>query len=153
MSRLAMALLVLALAACASTGVMHQPLPAEAARMQAMAYAFENRAGVDEAAIARLDRLVHAGLLRAGRVAAAGTAPGGRIQVTLTHYYMRADAARLIAGILAGRDRIASTVTLFGADGAQLASFEVETTNLSSFGSTQDLLQQHADDIVARLQG
>ena len=121
-------------------------------RMHAMAYTFENRAGADEAAIARLDRLVHAGLLRAGRVATAGTAPEGRIEVSLTHYYMRADAARLLAGILAGRDRIASTVTIFGAGGARLASFEVETTNLSSFGSTEDLLQQHADDIVARLQ-
>ena len=54
-------------------------------------------------------------------------------------------------GILAGRDRIASTVTVSAADGTPLGRYEVETRNLSAFGSTQGLIERHAEEVVARL--
>jgi hypothetical protein len=145
-------LLAFVVAACSTTGAGRSP-PALASDPSplARAYAFDNATDFDPATVARLDRAVHARLLTAGQVAPAGTPAVGRIEVRLTHLYLRSDTARFLAGILAGRDRIASTVTVSAADGAPLGRFEVETRNLSAFGSTQGLIERHAEEIVVRL--
>lgn len=149
MVRLAAALLALALGACATTSTVHQALVPAAGGTYA--YAFENNGGDDDlAGVARLARTIRDRLRDAGLLAADDT-PGGRVEVELTHYYVRSDATRVLAGILAGRDRIASRVTVLGADGAPVGGFEVETTNLSAFGSKDGLMAAHADEIVARL--
>ena len=152
MARLALLLLGVMLAACSTTGAGRPP-PAPAGDLAPLerAYAFVNATDFDAATVARLDRAVHARLLTAGQVAPAGTDAVGRIEVRLTHLYLRSDTARFLAGILAGRDRIASSVTVSAADGATLERFEVETRNLSAFGSTQGLIERHAEDIVTRL--
>lgn len=152
MARLALLLLGVMLAACSTTGAGRlPPAPAGDLAPLARAYAFVNATDFDAATVARLDRAVHARLLTAGQVAPAGTDAVGRIEVRLTHLYLRSDTARFLAGILAGRDRIASTVTVSAADGTPLGRYEVETRNLSAFGSTQGLIERHAEDIVARL--
>ena len=153
MIRITIPLLFLALAACSTTSTVEQPLPPQASQIHAYAYAFENNGGDDLEGIAKLDRLIHANLLRAGLVAAAGATTDGSVEVELTHYYVRSNAARFLAGILAGRDKIVSKVTVRDAGGVEVGSFEVETTNLSAWGSTQGLMEEHADEIVARLQG
>ena len=149
--RLAAALLFLALAACSTTSTVHQPVPPQATH--AYAYAFENNGGDDLEGIAKLDRMIHARLLVAGLVAATGEPSAGRVQVELTHYYVRSNAARFLAGILAGRDKIVSQVTVLDEAGKLVGSFDTETTNLSAGGSTEGLMEQHADEIVARLNG
>lgn len=145
-------LLVVALAACSTTSTVHKPVPPAVAQGQAYAYAFANSAGdEDPEGVARLDRLIHAGLLKAGLVATSGESRAGRVEVELTHYYVRSNAARFWAGILAGRDRIASRVTVRDERGAEIGSFDVETTNVSAWGGTQGLMEEHADEIVSRL--
>lgn|SRR5690606_660625 len=150
--RIALIALMLALVACSTVSTVHQPLPYAAAQGQGYAYAFANSAGDDDPeGVARLDRLIHAGLLKAGLVAASGESPVGRVEVELTHYHVRSNAARFWAGILAGRDKIASRVTVHDAAGAEIGSFDVETTNVSAWGSTQGLMEEHADEIASRL--
>lgn len=151
--RILMALLSLALAACSTTSTIDQPLPPQAPVAHVYSYAFENHNGEDIEGIAKLDRAIHAQLLRAGMVAQTGEAADGRMRVELTHYYVRSNAARFWAGILAGRDKIASRVTLRDAAGTELGSFEVETTNLSAWGSTEGLMDRHAEEIAARCKG
>lgn len=153
MTRTIAALLCLALAACSTTSTVRQPLPRQGTPVHAYAYHFENNGGDDLEGIARLDRLIHGRLLQAGLVAAAGESPVGSVKVDLTHYYVRSNAARFWAGIMAGRDKIISTVTVFDAAGTEIGSFEVETTNLSAWGSTEGLMEKHADEIVLRLKG
>lgn len=54
---------------------------------------------------------------------------------------------------MAGRDKIISHVRVLDTDGAQLASFEVESTNTTAWGTTGGLHQKHAEEIVLRLKG
>jgi hypothetical protein len=153
MIRVVIALLALALAACSTTSTVHQPLPPTASQVtvNAYAYAFENHGGDDLEGIDKLDRLIQGRLLQAGIVAGMGEPSSGRVQVDLTHYYVRSNGARFWAGIMAGRDKIVSEVEVFDDAGKQVGSFEVETTNLSAWGTTEGLMEKHADEIVARL--
>lgn len=62
-------------------------------------------------------------------------------------------ATRALVGIMAGRDKIISHVRVLDTGGAQLASFEVESTNTTAWGTTGGLHQKHAEEIVLRLKG
>lgn len=149
MARIAAALVFLALAACSTTSTVYQPLPSQTSALHDYAYSFQNNGGDDLEGIAKLDRLIHSHLLRAGLVAAADQSPVGRVEIELTHYYVRSNAARFWAGIMAGRDKIVSQVRVLDDAGKQVGSFEVETTNISAWGSTEGLMEKHADEIVA----
>lgn len=153
MIRIPAALLCLLLAACSTTSTVYQPLPPQGETVHAYAYSFENNGGDDPEGIAKLDRLIHARLLREGLVAGADADPDGSVNIDLTHYYVRSNAARFLAGIMAGRDKIVSRVTVLDAAGTEIGSFEVETTNMSAWGSTEGLMEKHAEEIVSRLRG
>jgi hypothetical protein len=154
MIRITAVLLCLALAACSTTSTVHQPLPQQqGSAVRAYAYSFENNGGDDLEGIATLDRLIRGRLVEAGLVAAAGASSQGSVKVNLTHYYVRSNAARFWVGIMAGRDKIVSQVTVLDDGGKQIGNFEVETTNISAWGRTQGLMEKHADEIVARLKG
>lgn len=138
---------MLVMTACSTTSTIHKahtPTPG-----QVYGYSFSNKGGDDLEGIARLDEVIQ------GRLREAGLLAGGeaeqRIEVVLTHYYVRSNAARFWAGIMAGRDKIASTVRIVAADGTTFGEFEVETTNLTGWGRTAGLMERHADEIVARL--
>lgn len=141
-------LLILGLAACTTTSTVHQHHAQPSGLVYA--YAFENNGGDDLEGIAHLARIIQDRLRDAGLLAA-GQSAHGRVEVELTHYYVRSNAARSWAGIMAGRDKIVSRVTVLDAEGVRVGSFEVETTNLTAWGSKDGLMEKHADEIVARL--
>lgn len=145
---LILSVLVLFLAACSTTSTVHQR-HAPAAAGQVYEYSFENQGGDDAEGIARLDGVIQDRLRQAGLLGGAGA--GQKIEVTLRHYYLRSNAGRFWAGIMAGRDKIISDVRIVGSDGAQGGSFQVETTNSTAWGSSDGLMQKHADEIVARM--
>lgn len=140
---------VLFLAACSTTSRVHQAHTPVAG--QVYAYSFSNQGGDDHEGIATLDSVIQGKLREAGLLA--GGASERKIEVVLKHYYVRSNGARFWAGIMAGRDKIISSVRIVGADGAQAGNFEVETTNTTAWGSTDGLMQKHADEIVARTLG
>lgn len=148
MIRLAAVLLSLTLASCTTTSTVHQQHAAPS--NQAYSYAFENKGGDDVEGIAQLDRLIQ-GRLRDAGLLAAGPDSDGRVEIELTHYYVRSNAARFWAGIMAGRDKIISQVTVLDAAGTRVGHFEVETTNISAWGTKDGLMEKHADEIVIRL--
>ena len=115
------------------------------------AYSFSNQGGDDHAGIATLDSVIQKTLREAGLLA--GSAGDRKIEVVLTHYYVRSNGARFWAGIMAGRDKIISNVRIVGTDGAQVGNFQVETTNTTAWGSSEGLMQKHADEIAARTLG
>ena len=136
------------LAACSTTSVVHQShAPASG---QAYGYAFANEGGDDLEGIAELDRTIQGRLREAGLLAGDTAAPM-KIDIVLKHYYLRSNGARFWAGIMAGRDKIISRVRVLGVDGAQVGSFDVETTNVSAWGTSGGLMERHADEIVAKL--
>lgn len=149
MRPIALALCVLLMAACSTTSRVHQAHAPAAG--QTYAYSFANQGGDDHEGIAKLDSVIQGELRKAGLLSS-GPADQ-KIEVVVKHYYVRHNAARFLVGIMAGRDKIVSRVRILGADGAQVGNFEVETTNTTAWGSTEGLMQKHAEEIVARTLG
>ncbi len=148
MPRTVALLLCLALAACSTTSTVLQPHAPAAG--QAYSLSFTNEGGDNIEGIAKLETIIQDKLREAGQLAGQGAAPA-KLDVVLKHYYLRSNATRFWAGIMAGRDKIISHVRILRADGTQDGSFEVETTNISAWGTSDGLMEKHADEIVARL--
>ena len=143
----ALAASILLLAACSTTSTVHQAHSAPAG--QTYAYSFSNQGGDDAEGIARLDGVIQSHLREAGLINAGGTNP--KIEVVLKHYYVRSNGARFWAGIMAGRDKIVSNVRVIDANGSQVGNFEVETFNSTAWGTTDGLMEKHAEELVAQL--
>jgi hypothetical protein len=139
----------IALLLCLTLACTLAPALAQDAPAKTYAYTFSNAGGDDEAGIARLDSFIQQRMRDAGLLA--DGAGAGKVEVTVTHYYARSDGARAWAGIMAGRDKVASTVRVLDAGGGVRETFEVESSNATAFGSTAGLHEKHADEIVARL--
>lgn len=146
---IALAATVVLLAACSTTSTVHQPHRAPAG--QSYAYSFANQGGDDHAGIARLDNVIQAHLREAGLITAG--AAEQKIEVVVKHYYVRSNGARFWAGIMAGRDKIVSNVRVVGGDGTQVGNFDVETFNSTAWGTTDGLMQKHAEELVSRIKG
>lgn len=147
--RIALLLVVVLLSACSTTSRVHQGHSGLSGK--SFEYQFVNRGGDNAEGIAELERVVQNQLRTQSFIHNGQSA--GRIEVTLTHYYMRHGATRALVGIMAGRDKIISHVRVLDTGGAQLASFEVESTNTTAWGTTGGLHQKHAEEIVLRLKG
>ncbi len=150
MARILAIVFCLALAACSTTSTVLQPGSAPAGLRYR--YALDNQAGADAEGRAALDAAIRTALGEAGLLADGG-GPAGRIEVTLTHYYMRSGGARFWVGVMAGRDKISSRVRVLDAGGRQVGSFEVESTNATAWGTTGGLMEKHAQELVARVRG
>lgn len=148
MPRVLVLLLCLVLGACSTTSTLHQAPERAVGRTYTLVFA--NQGGDDAEGIAALERTLRSRLDAAGLLGAGAAA---KLEVTLTHYYVRSNGARFWAGIMAGRDKIVSRVRIVGPDGRQAGSFDVESTNSTAWGTTDGLREKHADEIVARLQG
>ena len=62
---------------------------------------------------------------------------------------MRSEGARFFEGIFAGRDNIQSTVSIRDvANGRTLMQFTVESHNSLAVGTSQGLMEDHANEIV-----
>lgn len=147
--RIALLLVVLLLSACSTTSKVHQAHSGLQSR--SFDYQFTNRGGDNAEGVAELSRVIQNQLLTNGFIDN-GSATG-KIDVTLTHYYMRHGAARFLVGIMAGRDKVKSHVRVLDSSGATLAAFDVESTNTTAWGTTGGLHEKHAEQIVMRLKG
>lgn len=81
--------------------------------------------------------------------AAEGTPGAVHVRVTVTQYRMRHGAARALVGVMAGTDKVLSTVQVLDpASGHELGRLEVESGNATAVGSAGGLLRGHADEIA-----
>ncbi|ADV28434.1 hypothetical protein Psesu_2602 [Pseudoxanthomonas suwonensis 11-1] len=138
---------VVLLAACSTTSRVHQAH--SGLQGKTFDYRLVDRGGDNAEGVAELDRVIRNRLFSAGLVDQGASA--GAVEVTVTHYYVRHGAARALVGIMAGRDKIISHVRVLDPAGAVLASFEVESTNATAWGTTGGLHEKHADEILAQL--
>lgn len=85
-------------------------------------------------------------------LATAGDGSSRVLEVSILHYYMRHGAARALAGIMAGTDKVQSRVQIKDrATGQVLSEFNVESKNPTAWGTSKGMLEQHADKIVETL--
>lgn len=74
------------------------------------------------------------------------------LDVVVTNYTMRHGASRAMLGILAGSDKIQSTVQIKDrSNGAVLSEFTVESSNSTAWGTSRGTIEDHADKIVEML--
>jgi len=140
------------LAACSTTSTVQQPRSTSSAGTvgEKYRYTFVNEAGAESEGTGDLDAAIRTRMQAAGVLAGDG-APATPVEIAVTQYRMRSGGARFWAGAMAGRDIIRSRVRV--GDGGGDGSFEVETSNITAWGTTGGLLEKHADEIIARLQG
>lgn len=75
-----------------------------------------------------------------------------RIEIIFNNYNMRSGGARFVGGIFAGTDIIDTLVLVKNNDGNDiLGEFVVESKNNTAWGTSQGLIEGHADKIVKYL--
>lgn len=71
------------------------------------------------------------------------------VRITVTQYRMRHGAARALVGVMAGTDKVLSTVQILEpTTGQELGRLEVDSGNATAVGSAGGLLRGHADEIA-----
>jgi hypothetical protein len=69
--------------------------------------------------------------------------------VTFTEFRMRSTGTRMVAGILAGTDSIVSPVKVTDPKtGAVLGEAQIETKNISAWGTTEGFIKDHANKVA-----
>lgn len=84
-------------------------------------------------------------------LANAGSAGARVLDVNVTYYRMRPGAARALVGIMAGRDKIQSTITVKEHGGKVLSEYTVTSTNATAWGTAHGMIEKHAKEIVDTL--
>ncbi|WP_372382674.1 DUF4410 domain-containing protein [Xanthomonas sp. NCPPB 1068] len=136
------------LCACSTNSVVRQSYKADAAATYW--YEIKGSEDTDAASLAMFRRQLDAKLGEAKLRGVQG-APGAReLDISVTHYYMRSNGARFWAGIMAGRDKVKTSIEVKDA-GKTVAAFDVESTNTSAWGTSEGLIETHAEEIVERL--
>ena len=139
----------LLVAGCATNSVVHQNYKASAA--ETYCYEIQGNEDTDEENLAMLRTQLDAHLAEAQLSGGQAVAGSRKVEIKITHYYVRHNAARILVGIMAGRDKVMSEVTVRGEAGDVVARFDVESTNATAWGTTNGLIGKHADEIVTRL--
>ena len=74
------------------------------------------------------------------------------IEITFNNYYVRPGAARALVGVMAGVDNITSTIIIKEKDNDKIVGeFRVISKNATAWSSAGNLIEQHADKIIAYL--
>ena len=74
------------------------------------------------------------------------------IEITFDNYVMRDNSTRFVAGVFAGIDNITTSVVIKDKNSKKiLGAFQVISKNATAWGSTNSLLEQHADKIISYL--
>ena len=75
-----------------------------------------------------------------------------QVEITITSYKMRSDAARMLLGIFAGTDEMVSNIRVRNsADNTLKAEFEVVSRNATAWGTSDGMIKDNADQIVKYL--
>ncbi len=85
-----------------------------------------------------------------GRLAQ-GADVGLAIEIKVVEYRMRSGFSRAMFGMLAGKDGIASEVTVRDASGKVLGSAKVDSYNVMAIGGADDIARMHGEEIAKTL--
>jgi hypothetical protein len=141
----------LVLPACGTSSHVNQRY-APAAGDQ-FAYTIENPGGMIAEDLTTLRTSLDSQLRAAGLLAATPSGAERKVTITINEYRMRHGAARALVGIMAGKDTIRSTVKVVDANGRVLGATEVDSGNSTAWGTTDGLIEGHAEEIANFLRG
>lgn len=156
--RRAMVMLVscVLLAACGSTSLVRQPVePVSAANAVFTVEKPVNAAPKDgdqppDHFLAAIASYVKSELAKSGRLAKEGD-NALTIDIKVTEFRMRTGFTRMMFGIFAGKDGIASEVSVHDASGKVIGSSTVSTYNVMAVGGEEDIARMHGEEIVKAL--
>lgn len=89
-------------------------------------------------------------LAKNGRLAKEGD-EALRIDIKVTEFRMRSGVSRMMFGIFAGKDGIASEVSVRDSSQKVLGSSTVSTFNVMAVGGDEDIARMHAEEIAKTL--
>lgn len=139
----------LLMAGCSTDSVVRQSYKASAT--ETYWYQVKGNQDTDADSLAMFQRQLDEKLEQARLRGREGGADARKVTIAIEHYYMRSNGARFWGGIMAGRDKIKSRVDVADASGKTAASFDVESTNATAWGTSEGLVGRHAEEIVERL--
>jgi Domain of unknown function (DUF4410) len=154
--RLPALVLSVLLAACGSSSQIRQPIEQATAATAKFAVSAPVNAVAREgdqppehflAAVASYLKL---DLEKSGRLAKDGDTPL-TIEIKVVEYRMRTGFSRMMFGMLAGKDGIASEVTVRDAAGVVKGSAKVDSFNLMAIGGEEDVARMHGEEIAKTL--
>jgi hypothetical protein len=105
--------------------------------------------GITDEAVAIFKNRLVSQLANSNLLASSDDGEVRTLEVNITNYRMRSGGARFFGGIFAGKDNIQSTVSIKNAaNGLVLMQFTVESNNSTGWGTSQGLIEDHANEIV-----
>jgi hypothetical protein len=148
--------LVAALTACGSTSQVTQPVePMTAVNAKFVVGKPVNAVPKEsdqppEHFLAAVAGYVKNELEKGNRLAADGE-PALTLEIKVTQYRMRSGFSRALFGVFAGKDGIASEVSVHDADGKVRGSATVSTYNVMAIGAEEDVARMHGEEIAKTL--
>lgn len=133
-----------------SAGVPARPRPADSGATAQYKLNLVTPSEMSDEAEGIFRQRLQADLRKSGLMGAGAAAR--TLDVVMTRYQMRPGAARAWVGVMAGTDRLESTVSVRDLRSrAVIRQFSVTSKNVTAWGSSRGLIQRHADQIVKLL--
>lgn len=143
-------------AACGSTSQIRQPVePVSAATAVFSVEKPVNAVPKDgdqpaEHFLTAITSYLKSELAKSGRLAKEGD-DALKIDIKVTEFRMRSGVSRMMFGMFAGKDGIASEVTVRDSSQKVLGSSTVSTFNVMAVGGEEDIARMHAQEIAKTL--
>lgn len=143
-------------AACGSTSQVRQPV--ESVRAATAVFSVEKPVSAvpkdsDQPAehfLSAVTSYLKSELAKNGRLAKEGE-DALKIDIKVVEFRMRSGVARMMFGMLAGKDGIASEVSVRDSSQKVLGSSTVSTFNVMAVGGEEDIARMHAEEIAKTL--
>jgi hypothetical protein len=150
-------LVALVLSACGSTTKVTKPIDVDPAVSSGprvyQIETIERPADVPEAFVSNVQGRLDAELKERGLLGDDKSATH-RVQVRITEYRMRHGVARVMLGVLAGKDGVKSTVKVLDRKtGELIGESDVSTFNAAAIGGPGSIAEMHGEEIVDFLAG
>ena len=149
---LALSGLLVILVGCGSTMKVTKEYQPSATDLFSYDIQYNESVVVPEEAIVIMKNRIESELGKRNLLAPSNSLNSKRIEIIFNNYTMRGGVARFGGGIFAGTDIIDTLILVKTDDGhVILSEFVVESTNNTAWGTSQGLIEGHADKIVKYL--
>lgn len=118
------------------------------------AYQVTSKVALPDNAMSIFKARLESQLAASGKSAQPGAKGVSQVSITVTTYEMRHGAARVLLGVLAGKDTMVSVIDVRDPVTNEVKnSYEVESFNISGLGTSKGMIEDQADQIISTLTG
>ena len=138
----------LLLAGCAGTS-LRVNAPYQPTAGQKFTFDIVNKEKMSDQGLTIMRERLKNQLEASGLLAANASESSRTVEITIDNYYMRHGATRATVGVMAGADKILTTIVVKeGKTQGVLSRFTVYSKNPTAWGTSQGMIEEHADKIV-----